>query len=97
MTCWKLYLPRGAYYFLSLGRLRAVVREKLFRPSVPWDTCDCDLPHANAAEMAPVYPKGRKITAKHADLWVCCGVLGGLRRKLRFEFARHRDGDLLSG
>jgi len=47
--------------------------------------------------MSPVYAKGRKITAKHADLWVCCWVLGGLRRKLRLEFARHCDGDLLQG
>jgi hypothetical protein len=45
--------------------------------------------------MSPVYAEGGKITSKHADLWVCCWVLGGLRRKLRFEFARHCDGDLL--
>lgn len=47
--------------------------------------------------MAPVYPEGGKIAAKHADLWVCCWVLGRLRRKLSIEFARHCDRDLLQG
>src|ERR1035441_344845 len=66
-------------------------------PSVTWNTCDHDLPHPKAAEMAPVYPEGGKTTSKHADLWVCCGAFGGLRRKLRLEVARHSDGDLLQG
>jgi hypothetical protein len=47
--------------------------------------------------MSPIYPEGGKIAAKHPDLWVCCRVLGGLRRKLGLEFARHCDGDFLKG
>jgi len=35
--------------------------------------------------MAPIYPEGGKITAEHADFWVCHWALGRLRRKLRFD------------
>src|SRR5450631_1514888 len=72
-----------------------VVDKKFFGTCVACNSCDRNLFHLEPAQMASIDTEGRKIAAKHAYLWVVARFLGGLRRGLRCQYSRHRDGDPL--